>query len=66
MPEITLLELENSLNGSIFGEVYPIYNIPRMMKAGCNKFQSVVERLRKAMGEKVSHQPCSRKEERTD
>lgn len=51
MSEIILLELENSLNGSIFGDVYPIYNISRMMKAGCNKFQSVVERLSQAMGE---------------
>lgn len=51
MPEIFLLELGDSLNGSIFGEVHLTYSIPRMLKTGCNKFKSVVERQRKAMGE---------------
>lgn len=66
MPEIILLELEKSLNDSIFGKVYPIYSISRMMKAGWNKFRSAVENLWKQWVRKVSHQPRGRKEERAD
>lgn len=51
MPGIILLELEDSLNGSISGEVHPTSDIPRMMKNGCNKFQSEVEGQREAVGE---------------
>lgn len=49
MPGIILFELEDSLNGSISGEVHLTYNIPTMMKTVCSKSQSVVERQRKAM-----------------